>query len=52
MGQTLKDPDARAFEDEERDLPEIDTQLTPEGNWEIERYGNVIATISPFAIYP
>ena len=45
MGQTLKDPDARAFEDEERDLPEIDTQLTPEGNWEIERYGKTYKSL-------
>jgi len=33
------DSNACTFEDEERDLPEVDTQLIPERNSEIEKYG-------------
>ena len=40
MGQTLRmTPNACAFEGEERDLPEVDTQLIPERNLEIKKYG-------------
>lgn len=37
-----EDPNARPFEGPERDLLEVDTQLIPEGNPEMEKYGKFL----------